>query len=1016
MLLISFNFTNHSLSAQFGSIRFNKITSADGLSHEYVNTIIRDKTGYMWFGTRAGLNRYDGYDIKVFSNDPLDSLSICDSEIRSSLCTSSGELWFGTLDGLAHFNSQTNTFNNFHPPGLEEKTVVPHCLEEDMNHTLWIGTSQGLFVKRNSDEFLQRVSVLQPQLAELDSISIADFFFDKNKLYVATNGAGLWVLDATSLAPEIWTSSSAGWQKLYSNRVGHVLVDNIGNIWTAYRDGTIERRNSNSSALHIYSEINAYSRGDMQNQMAELVMDHQGNIWVSTSLSGLSRFDESTNSFLHLKDKPSITAFDNTRSARSIYVDADGTIWLAMHTSGVLYFNLTKQSFINYERPDGIDEAEIDEVLLSNWTRVFAEDPLGRLWIGTVDGVSILDRETQTFTSLNNKTETEETLANNSIRSMLNVNNKYMLIGTAGGLTRYDFESGNIRNYYPDSKNPKAMRGDFVYDIQRSQSGEIYLSTSRGFSRYDEDTDTFYNWNDLPEVHKIFGSNTRGMVIDENGTIWIGISKGNIIEFHPSEKTVSEHPNLNVEIQSSNNTILDMLDDGGTIWVGTITGLMKFDKETKQYSKVRFAKRTAPSMVGNIWKDKNDVLWFSGNTGVVRYNTVSSATEYFDVHHGLPTNSFHFQHAFETSDGMLCMASLKGIVMFRPENLQQLISFPKAQITELRVLNEVMDLNRMSEQKLSLKYDENFFTITLNTFDYLQQDNIQFAFMLEGLHPDWVFNGKNRQLSFTNVAGGDYVLKYKTTTSDGIWSDEFQTLQIHIDTVFYKTWWFRIFILLFAVAIVYAVIRYRQQQKHKVETLRQKIASDLHDDIGATLSSIRMYSEVALTRKTDNEPLLEKISENARGMVDSMSDIVWAIKPGNDKFGDVQKRMQNFAMEMCGPADIELHFNFDESLSDFKLQMEHRKDIYLVFKEAVNNAVKYSTCKNLRVSISRNGNVLKLEIADDGRGFDSGTIKKGNGLDNMRMRVQMMKGKLNITSSENSGTQILCEVPFTHFG
>ncbi len=546
--------------------------------------------------------------------------------------------------------------------------------------------------------------------------------------------------------------------------------------------------------------------------------------------------------------------------------------------------------------------------------------------------------------------------------------------------------------------------------------GSVYLATSSGFTRYDGETETFYNWADIPELHKAFGESMRCLVIEKNGVIWIGKSNGNLLEFRSFENKITEYEGLQSKYQHLINTVLDIRNDDRVLWLGTLAGLLKFDKQTKQFSRVSFQEKSTPLMVGNLQREGKDILWFAGTTGLVKFQISNGEAEYFTVHHGLPTNSFHFQRSFMTHDGLYCIASMKSIVMFRPNNLNQLTIFPKANITELRVLNETMDLQRLSGPELSISYNENFFTLTLNTFDFLNQENIQYASMLEGLQNDWVYHGKNRQISFTNVPGGDYVLKYKTTTSDGVWPDEFQILHIHIDTAFYKTWWFTILMILLTLGILYAIMKYRQQQKQKVEHLRQKIARDLHDDIGATLSSIRMYSEVARTRPGDNEPLLDRISENARGMVDSMSDIVWAIKPGNDKFGDLKIRMENFANEMCGPLDIGLKLNYDAKLDDLKLHMEQRKDLYLIFKETMNNAVKYSECTNLHITLKREDNSIRIEISDDGKGFDLEKIKKGNGLDNMRMRVATMKGRLQITSSEAEGTCILFDVPYTHFG
>lgn len=1001
--------------AQFGSIRFNHIKSEDGLAHEFVHTITRDKTGYMWFGTRSGLNRYDGYEMKLFQNNPLDSLSLSTNEVYSSLCTKDGSLWFGTRNGLSLYNPVAGNFTNILFSGSSELGLVK-CLSEDKDHNVWIGTPKGLFVIQESQNVIVPISTLSPDIAGLDTCNIEDLFFDENRIYIATLGNGLWLLDAESLVPEVWTMDSPGWRKLHSDNVRQVIVDQSGNLWTGYMNGIIERRVFSDSSLIINDYLQQIMRGDIKNGLSEIVVDLDGRVWVSSSLSGLSVFDDRTMSFVGLNDKAYITAFDNARSARSIYVDVDGTMWLAMHTTGILYFNLSKQIFTNYERPDGVDEGEIDEVLLSNWTRVFQEDPEGRLWIGTTDGVSILDRTTQTFSSIRNKSESDDVLTNNSIRSMLNVNDEFMLIGTAGGLTKYDFKSHKSTNYFPDQSNPSALPGGFVLDLRPADGNQVFVATNHGIALYNSDNGTFYSWTDHPELHGVLAKSTRLTIGDEQGAVWIGKADGGLLKLDPNSKEITDYLTYKPAFGHADNVILDMLNEGDSLWIGTKGGLLLFDKSKGKFSKVDFPGMASPGMVGNFWRENENAIWFTGSTGLIRYQFSDSTFSKYDVHHGLPSNSFHFQHAYQTKDNYLCIASLKGFSMFRPESLRSLIASPKATITELRVLNEVIDIPISDTDGIHLNHDQNYFTVTLNAFDYLQKDFIQYAYMLEGLNEVWVFNGKNRHITFTNVPGGDYVLKFKTTTADGVWPEEFQSLKIHIATVFYNTWWFKILIFALISAILFLIMKYRQNQKQKVELLRQKIASDLHDDIGSTLSSIRMYSEVARTRKSDAEPLLEKISENARNMVDSMSDIVWAIKPGNDRFEDLKERMQNFANEICGPSDIVLSFHFDDTLNDQRVEMERRRDIYLVFKEAVNNAVKYSSCKNLKVSIVKESNLLVLEVEDDGVGFNPETIQRGDGLSNMNTRIVNGGGQFNMVSAIGGGTRISCKLPFTHFG
>jgi streptogramin lyase len=555
-----------------------------------------------------------------------------------------------------------------------------------------------------------------------------------------------------------------------------------------------------------------------------------------------------------------------------------------------------------------------------------------------------------------------------------------------------------------------------VLDIKRSLKGEIYIATSKGFCRFDVQKEQFYNWREFPELAELFGKSMRSMVIDDQDIIWISISNGDLIEFHPSTQRVMKHIGLFSSPKDAHNTTLDMLDDDSLIWIGSMNGLIKFNKISNTFSLVEFGEGARPGIVGNIWKEPSGILWFTGSTGLVRYNTRSEMMEYLDVHHGLPTNSFHFQHAYKTHDGFLCMASLKGLVIFKPENVEQLIYHPKAIITGLRILNESVPLSFLNENKLILNHDQNFLTFTLNTFEYLQKDNIRYAYMLEGLHNDWVYNEKNRQISFTNLPGGDYTLKFKTSTADGVWTDEYQTLAIHIRTVFYKTWWFICGLLFLLVAIIYSIVRYRQNQRLKVELLRQKIASDLHDDIGSTLSSIRMYSEMAIGSDKKSGPLLKKISENAQLIVESMGDMVWAIKPGNEKLVDLKMKMETFAREMCGPLDIELSLHFDSSLEEVKVNMEHKKDIYLVFKEALNNAIKYSKCSTIYISVKRDQQYLSMEVSDNGIGFDVAGIRKGNGLDNMKMRISKLNGEMTVTSEPGKGTLVRCKVRLTQIG
>ena len=253
----------------------------------------------------------------------------------------------------------------------------------------------------------------------------------------------------------------------------------------------------------------------------------------------------------------------------------------------------------------------------------------------------------------------------------------------------------------------------------------------------------------------------------------------------------------------------------------------------------------------------------------------------------------------------------------------------------------------------------------------------------------------------------EYEYLKKKNESDKIFNEQLARKNLY-------TW--LLVVLLIATAVIAYVLYKRRVLKQRLTEveIRNKIASDLHDDVGSTLSSIRMYSDIVKHQPNQtpvSAELLDKISSNSKEMIETMSDIVWMIKPGNDDFNSVQGRMINFANELCIPAGINFEFTCEQTADILSMNMELRRDIYLIFKEAINNAVKYAGCHNIRVSINIEGDRLRISISDDGKGFDVANAKNGNGLSNMRKRVEIHRGKFTIKSNVNEGAEIIADLP-----
>jgi signal transduction histidine kinase len=280
--------------------------------------------------------------------------------------------------------------------------------------------------------------------------------------------------------------------------------------------------------------------------------------------------------------------------------------------------------------------------------------------------------------------------------------------------------------------------------------------------------------------------------------------------------------------------------------------------------------------------------------------------------------------------------------------------------------------------------------------------------------PDWIFSDTRRNVTYSKLAPGQYTFKVKASNSDGVWNGTGKQLQITITPPWWQQTWFILLCLLVTITILYFIDRYERNRKKQLEAVRARISRDLHDDMGSTLQSISVMSEIArMKSQSDNQqesiPFIEKIGSASREMVEKINDIVWAVNPKNDHFENILLHMRAFGGELLAGKDIALHFKADSGLNNIRLSMENRKSFFLVYKEALNNAYKYSSAKNVRVDISKAHQTLTLVVADDGVGFnmDEDRLRTGgNGLKNMKTRAAEMNGIVSITSAPGQGTRV----------
>ncbi|MFN8398205.1 MAG: triple tyrosine motif-containing protein [Bacteroidia bacterium] len=470
------------------------------------------------------------------------------------------------------------------------------------------------------------------------------------------------------------------------------------------------------------------------------------------------------------------------------------------------------------------------------------------------------------------------------------------------------------------------------------------------------------------------------------------------------------------------------------IWIGTSgAGLDALDAETGHVHHFTTADGLPNNVIYGILFDGQNHLWLSTNKGISHFDPLTRTIRNYGKGDGLVGNEFNHMEFSMAANGEMYFGGIKGVTYFQPEDFHRQGRPDPVVIHQLKLDNAEVPFQRASEEgaeqlrtpmeylpELIFPHDHKMISIGFTLLDLSVPSMNRFRYRLVGLSDTWIDAGTAQEAIYSGLSPGGYTFEVIGCNSHDAWSAEPTRLKITILPPWWATWWFRVLLVFTVAGAAYGLYRYRLQQLLKVERMRNRIGQDLHDEIGSTLSSIGLYSAV-MQRTSDNLPpqtlgILDKIIGSTSQMMESMNDIVWTIKASNDGFEHVVNRMRAFGVNMTETSDIELRFEVDPQVEKLSLGMEQRKNIYLIYKEAVNNAVKYAQCTRLEVGLRKVGGRLQMTIKDNGVGFhadDKAGLENrmgGNGLSGMQARASAIGAELEIASSAGKGTCISLQV------
>jgi len=561
-----------------------------------------------------------------------------------------------------------------------------------------------------------------------------------------------------------------------------------------------------------------------------------------------------------------------------------------------------------------------------------------------------------------------------------------------------------------DYFNDPCFSGENIQHIITDNIGQIWSGTSGGRI-------IVHNGNRF-ELKLYLGSGINKMLLASTGLLWIGTENKGVFVIDPQTGRIIKRYSSGDKdsFYADNNPVNDILEVSPSLFALACTGSLDFiNTRTGKQTSCNGNNGLPSFIVYSLQLDKEEKLWLSTNGGLFNYDLKTNS---FEGKEGLvkTTNEWNvLTNSTKLHDGKLLFTGSNSFLIFDPLKIKEHKRPYNVAITDFRLFNRYLPLDSVyREGELKLDHNQNSVSISFSSFNFDTDDNYKYYYRMIGADTTWIRADKNLTASFVALPPGKYIFMVKCLNSEGVSSPAVTRFPISVNPAYWQTWWFMLLMIAVGMLPLYVIYRLRINRILAVQHLRENVARDLHDDVGSTLTSINILSEMA-AYKLHLEPsvandYLSKISRNSSEMMQAMDDIVWSIKPDNDHLIKIVARMREYVVSVLESRGVDCSFEVDNSINYVKLNMECRRNLFLAYKEAINNIAKYADAKRVQIKLSIKSGVLDLRITDDGKGMVLADATKGNGLSNMKQRIELLKGKFEISSLVGQGTSIVIKL------
>ncbi|AWW28801.1 hybrid sensor histidine kinase/response regulator [Echinicola strongylocentroti] len=1040
-----------SIPKNSNTVKFKNISLKEGLSQSSVLCVLQDDKGFLWFGTRDGLNKYDGDQFLTYRYDHEDEHSLSSGIIKSLFQDSLGTLWVGTQNGLNKFIPEEKAFERIVPHIPRKNTSdynVSNILPVDQER-LWVGTNYGLAKFDIASGSYVDISSNRKIKEQLGSAIIRSIFKSQDgQLWIKTVHH-IFLYDPVNEALQEYDYPTGLAREQNENQLSTIYEDSNGRIWLGIRSGLakLDEEEGGFKAFKVGNQ-------SISSEVRAIKEDHMGNLWIGT-YKGLYQLDRSLTKMTHLVHDENNPNSLSQNSVYDICEDSKGDIWIGTYAGGVNHYDRSFDLFKHFTA--GTNNTKLNYKVVSS----IVEDKQGNLWVGTEGGgINFYDQQTGKFTYFTHDKSDPHSLSNNNVKAIIQDYRGGFWIGThEGGLNYLNPKNKPFKfeHYQHIPGRDSGLADNRVIALHEDSKAKIWIGTSGGGLNVLDAKDGVVRRFPDPngQISKIIFT----IISSDNGDyIIVGGDKG-IAKINTKTKEVEQVEYSSQRHEVERKWVLSLfLDEENKLWVGTEgEGVFCYDQDKKSSVQYGVNEGLPSAIIYGILPDDRNNLWFSTNRGLSRMNTYTETIKNFEDSDGLQSNEFNYGAVLKNAKGELLFGGANGLNLFDPAAIQENTFIPPIAITGIDVHNKPFLNITEDVSGIDLNYDQDVINIDFVALSYSQPDKNQYAYMLEGFDKEWNYIGNKHSATYTNLDAGDYVFKVKASNNDGLWNEKGAVLPISIQPAPWATWWAYSLYVLIVLLITHQGRRYWLiRSREKNELREERLAKERIEEVNRL--KLQLFTNISHDFRT---PLTLIVGPLQRMMQGNKGD-AFIQQQHKVMFRNASVLMQlinellDFRKNEAGKLQLqankhdlvalvkEVKLAFEEIANIKNIQMDFDSEIEFmelwydrmklqkVLFNLLSNAFKYTPNHgHISLSIAKARKKEKEEgyavitIADNGKGISKESLPyvfdrfyqqgertgSGIGLALSKSIIALHQGTVEVESEEGKGTTFTVKLP-----